>query len=101
MLKRYPLLSSCFLVGGAVALFFWTRPEAVSAPTPPASMPWSAWGRAPAGCAHSHRRRQRMLITPGAALMATHTAHQPSADASFAAPLRSHPGWLRFGLCGW
>ena len=36
MLKRQPLLSSVLLVGGAVALFFWTRPEAVSSPTPPA-----------------------------------------------------------------
>ncbi|MEN9816011.1 MAG: hypothetical protein RLZZ412_1993, partial [Verrucomicrobiota bacterium] len=34
MLKRHPLLSSCLLVGGAIALFFWTRPEAVSSPTP-------------------------------------------------------------------
>ena len=36
MLKRQPLLSSCLLVGGAIALFFWTRPEAISSPTPPA-----------------------------------------------------------------
>jgi hypothetical protein len=36
MLKRQPLLSSCLLVGGAIALFFWTRPVAVSSPTPPA-----------------------------------------------------------------
>ena len=36
MLKRHPLLSSVLLVGGALALFFWTRPEAVSSPTPPA-----------------------------------------------------------------
>jgi precorrin-6B methylase 2 len=36
MLKRQPLLSSVLLVGGAIALFFWTRPEAVSSPvTPP------------------------------------------------------------------
>lgn len=36
MLKRHPLLSSCLLLGGAIALFFWTRPAAVSSPTPPA-----------------------------------------------------------------
>ncbi len=35
MLKRYPLLSSVRLFGGAIVLFFWTRPTAVSAPTPP------------------------------------------------------------------
>ena len=35
MLKRYPLLSSVLLFGGAIVLFFWTRPTAVSAPTPP------------------------------------------------------------------
>ena len=35
MLKRYPLLSSALLFGGAIVLFFWTRPTAVSAPTPP------------------------------------------------------------------
>jgi FkbM family methyltransferase len=35
MLKRHPLLSSCLLVGGAIGLFLWTRPEAVSSPTPP------------------------------------------------------------------
>lgn len=33
MLKRQPLLSSFLLVGGAIALFFWTRPEAISSPT--------------------------------------------------------------------
>lgn len=37
MLKRYPLLSSVLLFGGAIVLFFWTRPTAVSAPTPPVS----------------------------------------------------------------
>ena len=36
MLKRQPLLSSCLLVGGAIALFFWTRPSVASSPvTPP------------------------------------------------------------------
>jgi FkbM family methyltransferase len=36
MLKRQPLLSSFLLVGGAVALFFWTRPSVASSPvTPP------------------------------------------------------------------
>ena len=35
MLKRQPLLSSVLLVGGAIALFFWTRPAAVSSPILP------------------------------------------------------------------
>ena len=35
MLKRQPLLSSVLLVGGAIALFFWTRPVAVSSPILP------------------------------------------------------------------
>jgi SAM-dependent methyltransferase len=35
MLKRQPLLSSVLLVGGAIVLFFWTRPVAVSSPVPP------------------------------------------------------------------
>jgi FkbM family methyltransferase len=35
MLKRHPLLSSCLLVGGAIGLFFWSRPTAASAPIVP------------------------------------------------------------------
>jgi precorrin-6B methylase 2 len=35
MLKRQSLLSSVLLVGGAIALFFWTRPEAISSPVAP------------------------------------------------------------------
>lgn len=44
MLKRHPLLSSVLLVGGAVALFLWTRPAAVSSPAPAAP---PAYGRCP------------------------------------------------------
>jgi precorrin-6B methylase 2 len=35
MLKRQPLLSSVLLVGGAIALFLWTRPAAISSPIAP------------------------------------------------------------------
>ncbi len=44
MLKRQPLLSSVLLVGGAIALFFWTRPTANSAPNVP---PPPVYGRCP------------------------------------------------------
>jgi FkbM family methyltransferase len=44
MLKRHPLLSSCLLVGGAIALFFWSRPTAASAPIVP---PPPAYGSCP------------------------------------------------------
>ncbi len=37
MLKRHPVLSSVLLLGGAVALFVWSRPVAASPVVPPAN----------------------------------------------------------------
>lgn len=34
MLKRYPVLASALLVGGAIVLFLWSRPAVASAPAP-------------------------------------------------------------------
>ena len=39
MLKRYPVLSSVLLLGGAVGLFVWSRPVAAVAPAVPAAAP--------------------------------------------------------------
>jgi FkbM family methyltransferase len=44
MLRRRPLLSSVLLVGGAIALFFWTRPTAVSSTGAP---PLPVYGSCP------------------------------------------------------
>jgi SAM-dependent methyltransferase len=39
MLKRYPVLSSVLLLGGAVGLFVWSRPVAAVPPAVPAAAP--------------------------------------------------------------